>query len=72
MAIIHAQLVIGWQENLLPEDMPPEWMWPLNEALNEWFDTVKKRHEEKYGTKTDDDDDGDMAQNELTRGKKRR
>lgn len=72
MAITHAQLILSWQENLLTEDMPPEWMWPISEALNDHFDAVKKRHEEKYGTGDKDDDEGDMQQNELTRGKKRR
>lgn len=73
MAITHAQAVLNWQENLMTEDMPPEWMWPLPDELEDWFKDVKARHDEKYGTgEKDDDDVTDMTQNELTRGMKRR
>jgi hypothetical protein len=73
MAISHAQTILGWQENLMSEDMPPEWMWPLGEELNDWFDAVKARQDERFGRNSDEKEDApDMAQNELTRGKKRR
>lgn len=73
MAITHAQTILGWQENLLTEDMPPEWMWPLTEELDDWFKDVKARHDERYGGSRDEKDDApDMAQNELTRHMKRR
>ena len=70
MAITHAQTILHWQENLMSEDMPPEWMWPLGEELDAWFAAVKERHEEKYGRKEPLDDAPDMAQNELSRGRR--
>lgn len=72
MAIAHAQTVLGWQENLMTEDIPPEWMWPLSEELNDWFDEVKRRHDEQFGREDPVEDAPDMAQNELTAGKRRR
>jgi hypothetical protein len=73
MAISHAQTVLHWQEALMEEDMPPEWMWPLSEELDDWFDDVKARQAERYGTGSDSAEDApDMAQNELTRHMKRR
>lgn len=70
MAVSHALTVIGWQENLLSEEMPPEWMWPLTDELEEWFEAVSARR--KDGTSRDDDleDAPDMMQNTLTRGRR--
>lgn len=72
LAISHAQTILGWQENLTKEDMPPEWMWPLTDELEEWFDEVSRRMEERYGTGDYRDDAPDMEQNELTAHMKRR
>jgi hypothetical protein len=73
MAIAHATTLLSWQENLMSEDMPPEWMWPLPDELEDWFVDVKKRQDERYGTgdKEPAEDAPGMAQNELTRGKRR-
>jgi hypothetical protein len=73
MAISHAQTILSWQDNLLSEDMPPEWMWPLSDELEGWFEDVKKRQEERYGSHGREpvEDAPGMAQNELTKGKRR-
>jgi hypothetical protein len=61
-AIGHANRVIDWLENIPSEDMPPEWMWPFTEELNDHFDEVKA----KRGSKTEDDDSS-MMRNEDPR-----
>jgi hypothetical protein len=70
MAVSHALNVIHWQENLLEEDMPPEWMWPLNDELDEWFDAVDARRKEGSGHDDDLTDAPDMMTNELARGRR--
>jgi len=57
-----------WEENLLAEDMPPEWMWGLGDDLEEWFDEVAERY--KSG-RARDDDDGDMTENEMARDRRK-
>jgi hypothetical protein len=73
MAVAHAHTVLHWQENLFDEDMPPEWMWPLVDELDDHFAGVLARRKERYGSggRDDDDDAPDMLQNELTKGKRR-
>lgn len=39
-AIKHAHIVLGWQEHLTKEEMPPEWMWPFSDEVGEWMDNV--------------------------------
>lgn len=69
MAVTHALTVLGWQENLLSEEMPPEWMWPFTEELEEWFEEVTARRRD--GTSRDVLEDApDMVENTLTRGRK--
>ena len=72
MAVAHAHTVLHWQENLFDEDMPPEWMWPLVDELDDHFAAVMARRKERYGDGNDSDDAPEMAQNELTKGMRRR
>lgn len=53
-AINHANLVLSWKENLISDEMPPEWMWPFGDLLNEWFEEVAFAREQKYGGSGDD------------------
>jgi hypothetical protein len=67
-------MIVSWQENLPDEEMPPEWMWPLDHELVLWFDEVKRKRDEKYG-RHDDDDDRDevpMMSNALAAEKRGR
>jgi hypothetical protein len=70
-AINHAHTILGWQENLPSEETPPEWMWSLDNELEEWFEQVEEARAEKYGRNNsrgnDDDTIVPLVQNELTR-----
>lgn len=69
MAIDHASRILDWQENLPEDEMPPHWMWPYEELLNEWFDEVKAKRDEKYGNHGGDTV-APMEQNALAKGKR--
>ncbi len=45
--------------------MPPEWMWSLDEELNEWFKEVDSRRKEKYGIGASQDESTPMMTNDL-------
>lgn len=70
-AIQHANKVLDWAENLEADEMPPEWMWPWEEELDSWFETVKQKREERFsgGSTSSDDSGGPMLQNEYARGR---
>lgn len=71
MAIEHANRILDWQENLLEDEMPPEWMWHLDHELEPWFDEVERKREERYGARDDDRDERvPMMDNELARGRR--
>ena len=53
----------------MEEDIPPEWMWPFDEALEEWFDEVKAS--KLNPQPTDDRTVVPMMENELTRDRRR-
>jgi len=64
-AIDHGMRICSWQENLKSEDIPPVWMMPFEDELEEWFDALS----EKNGTKGDDlpgDTSVPMMGNELS------
>lgn len=57
--------------------MPPEWMWPFDNDLDQWFAEVEEKRKERYGRGGGDDDDTDdkdkpMMTNELARRRKGR
>lgn len=53
--------------------MPPEWMWPLSDDLDEWFQEVERKRKAKYGGRDDSiEEPDDIAQNELSVGRRRR
>jgi hypothetical protein len=63
-------LIVFWQENVLEKDMPPRWMWSLDEELSRHFERVRDRD----GSDVNDDDDrpaGPMLQNEYAKGRGR-
>lgn len=49
MVLNQALQILGWQENLVDDEMPPKWMWHLDWELETHFKLVKKRRDEKYG-----------------------
>jgi hypothetical protein len=50
--------------------MPPEWMWPFDEELEHWFEDVERQRKSKWGRHGDEDEeiDGPVMENELTKG----
>lgn len=36
-------MIIGWQENLPTEDVPPVHIWMFDDLISEWFDEVDSR-----------------------------
>lgn len=70
-AVNHALRILEWQENLSEDEMPPEWMWPIEDALTSWFEKVKEDREKKYGSKSTSsgDESAAMMQNEYAKGR---
>lgn len=65
-------MIVSWQENLPEDEIPPEWMWPLDYELEQWFENVKRKREDKYGRSDDDDrDEVPMMSNQLAARKRR-
>lgn len=52
-AIQHAEQILGWYENMSSDEIPPTWMWPFADELNEWFEEVKLAREQKYSGGSD-------------------
>ena len=57
-------------ENLLAEEIPPDWMWPFDDLLADWFDEVKAKRDEKYGTASNEES-VPLAKNEYAVGRGR-
>jgi hypothetical protein len=66
MAISHATSVLSWFENLSTEEMPPQWMWPIDEEITRHFERI--RDARSNGTSLEDDD-GPMLRNEYARNR---
>lgn len=68
--------MLTWQENLGPDEMPPVWMWPIDDELKAWFEEVERARKEKYGggsdssSSDDSPDGGSMTQNEFAKGRR--
>jgi hypothetical protein len=73
-AVNHAHIILSWLENLGKDEIPPEWMWALDDELEKWFDGVEEARNEKYGINDSRSNDTvvPMMQNELTRSRRRR
>lgn len=69
MAVAHADHILQLQENFDRDEMPPPWMWPFTESMNEWIDRVQseRRNRHQSGGNSRDDDDT-MQENELLMG----
>lgn len=66
--------MLHWQENLAPDEMPPYWMWPLDEELAVWFERVVEERESRHGggggSSSGPDDGGSWSQNEYAKGRR--
>lgn len=71
-AIGHGRMILGWHEHLQEEDIPPRWMWALDEELERHFDRVKARREAGHRWGDDDDEEhGLVIRNEYAKGRGR-
>ena len=61
----HSLTILSWQENLSADELPPEWMWALDEELEEWFEDVMQARKDRFGD--DDRDDTPMVRNDLAK-----
>lgn len=57
------------------EEMPPEWMWPLDEEIVIWMERVAEDRKERYGGGSDSGSRDDretvpMMSNEFARERK--
>lgn len=64
IAVDHAFRVISWLDNLPEDEMPPEWMWPYDNLINEWFERVKANRKDGR-----DSSDPPLEQNLLAKGR---
>lgn len=62
-AIEHANKILDWHENLMEDDIPPEWKWPFDEELKEWFEEIKAAR--RAGQEVETRDEVPMMGNEL-------
>lgn len=47
------------------DEMPPRWMWHLDEELEVWFEEIDEKRKQKYSTNSSDDESGNLVRNEL-------
>lgn len=70
-AIQQADRILDWQANLTDEEMPPVWMWCIEDELAPWFERVHRERDEKYNRKSaDTPPEGGYMENELARGRR--
>lgn len=70
-AVDHANRICDWQENLPKDEMPPEWMWPFEEELVAWFESVNEAREaERSSSSPNGDTSVPMMQNEMAEGRR--
>lgn len=67
--IAYANKILDWHENLTEEEVPPEWMWPFEDDLKEWFDEVKAARNDRYGGSSSSDETVEMMSNEFSRSR---
>lgn len=65
LALAHAHMVNTWYSNCSTEEMPPQWMWPFESEISQWFDEVKLARES--GSGGEDADNQNMVVNEYAK-----
>lgn len=50
------------------EDLPESWMWPFDDLIEDHFEEIAKRKDEKSSGGSGNDDSSGFTQNELTKG----
>lgn len=59
-ALDQAVKITNWFENLAPDEIPPQWMWPFDWELEAHFDRVKEARDKKYNTNDSAEPDGEQ------------
>lgn len=58
----------------MPDEMPPRWMWHLDDPLEDWFVDVEQRREERHTpdstSSNEDSSSGMWVQNEYAKGRR--
>lgn len=67
VAIEHAHTVLDWQENLTQDEMPPQWMWHLDEEVGPFLEEVFRDRRESMGG--NGNETADMMSNDLSKGR---
>lgn len=71
MAIEHSHRILDWQDNLVSEEIPPQWMWPFEEELQIWFQQVEEKRNERNGRSGDNGDTNvPMMSNDMAKGRR--
>lgn len=72
-AFAHASTICSWFENLPKEEVPPQWIWPFDDLVSEWFKTVEKAREKKFNNADNDSnwEETDLDENEGIAAAKR-
>lgn len=68
-AIEHAHRIIDWQENLAEKEIPPQWMWHLDDEVGPFLEEVFRARREKYGT-DEGREEAEMMSNDLAKGRR--
>lgn len=51
----------------MEDDIPPEWMWPFEDELSEWFDEVRAARENPSSSPKEDREEVPLMENELAK-----
>ena len=65
MAVDQAYRIISWLDNLPKKEMPPQWMWPFDEKIIEWFNAVNSDRNGGIST----DESKNLVQNDFAKGR---
>lgn len=60
-------------ENLIGDEMPPEWMWPLDHEIEDWFKEIERKRKEKYSStnsSNETEESGPMMENEYSKSRR--
>lgn len=58
-------MILGWFENYMPHEIPPEHMWEDDAGIEKWFKIVQENKDNEYNTGNDVDGNPLMISNDL-------
>lgn len=61
VAIDHALHILGWQENMMEDEMPERWKWHLDWEINRHFLDIKRKRNPENASSSSDEDSGETA-----------